>query len=418
MNDVEKMSKMEVFRYILLFLYFLSISAFRSGIGFDDIFTKVIFVVIAFFSIFQKNKIVVYTVLIWNICFWVFFLISSIWAADSGDTFVRIGVAIQTVGIFWFLPTYIKDKKSLIIVLKILLSTLVVTAVILLVRTPFDSFGVERLGASIGMNANELGMKMAVGALILVYLLHEQQDKTLFQKIIYILIGIVFFILTLFSGSKKALFALVIGVIIYEILLAKGMKVFLKIIYACLGLLLIVLLMFNNPQLYNVLGRRVEATFTTLDGTASSHSVDRSLAERQFYIEQGLDLFERHPLLGYGGNNFIEYMEEINYHHVAYSHNNYVELLSTLGIVGFIIYYSFWIYVGWCMIKICIQKLKKKQKDPLLFLFIILFIIFLILDYAMVSYDSSFYMVLLCMMYMYCYLHKKGVQNKERICIE
>ena len=418
MNDAKKMSKMEIFRYILLFLYFLSICAFRSGVGFDDIFTKVIFVVIAFFSIFQKNKIVVYIVLIWNICFWAFFLASSLWAADANDTLVRIGAAIQTVGIFWFLPTYIKDKKTLVLVLRILLLALVSTAIILLVRTPIESFGVERLGTSIGMNANELGLKMAVGALILIYLAHEKKDKTLFQKILYVLIGILFFTLTLFSGSKKALFALIIGTIVYEILMAKGMKVILKIIYACLGIAIILFLLFNIPQLYNVLGRRIEATFTTLEGNADSHSVDRSLVERQFYIDRGIELFDEQPLLGYGGNNFIEYMEEINYYHVAYSHNNYVELLSTLGIVGFIIYYSFWVFMGWRMIKMCVQKMKKKQKDPLLILFIILFVAFLILDYAMVSYDSSFHMVLLCMMYMYCYLCNKNSHNKENLCIE
>ena len=93
---------MDFFRYILLFLYFLSISAFRLGEGFDGAFVRVIFVAIMFFSLFGRGKVVFYGIFGWSVVFWFFYFLSAFWASDAGDTFSIVAIVIQILGLFLF----------------------------------------------------------------------------------------------------------------------------------------------------------------------------------------------------------------------------------------------------------------------------------------------------------------------------
>lgn len=147
----------------------------------------------------------------------------------------------------------------------------------------------------------------------------------------------------------------------------------------------------------------------TLLGNASGLDVDMSLNERNFYMESAIELFKENPILGYGGNNFMSYMRNVEYSHVAYSHNNYTELLATLGVVGFTIYYSFWGYI--------IVKLYKRYNtindNKYLLLFIINMIIVL-MDYGNVSYFNEFNIVLLII----SYINLKINKDEEKIRYE
>ena len=52
-------------------------------------------------------------------------------------------------------------------------------------------------------------------------------------------------------------------------------------------------------------------------------------------MEFGWELFKERPVHGYGMNNFSQ-----KYYLNTYSHNNYIELLVSCGIVGFALYYA------------------------------------------------------------------------------
>lgn len=411
-----KPSRFEIFMYILLFLYFLSISAFQLETDFDRVFFRAVFVLMIVFSLFRKRKIVVTAALKWSLVFWLFFFLSSLWASDLNDTFWTAGLAIQVIGIFFFLPMYIKDEDSLIRVLKILLASLLCSIVVLALRTPIADFGSERLGSAIGLNSNAFGLRMAIGAVISLYLLHKDRVKK--KKLAYMIMLVLFAVFALFSGSKKALFALIIGIPACEILMAEGAKMVLKILGILAFLAIICLLIFNNRQLYDVVGSRIEKTFYTLtEQNSSRKTTDFSLLERQFYVDKGIELFEKHPLIGYGGNNFVTYMKEINYSHVAYSHNNYVELLSTLGLVGAFIYYGFWAVITYRLARIYFIERKNGYRDSISMLFLIIMMTMLILDYGMVSYSADFNMIMLCLVYMVYWLRGQKMRESESLGI-
>ena len=103
-------------------------------------------------------------------------------------------------------------------------------------------------------------------------------------------------------------------------------------------------------------------------------------------------------------------MEKINYSHVAYCHNNQLELLSTLGIIGFIIYYSIY-----AMILIRSFKNLKKERniDNILpFIFIITLIVF---EYGIVSYYRFEYIPIICLFFIMSNINRRELtERKER----
>ena len=64
--------------------------------------------------------------------------------------------------------------------------------------------------------------------------------------------------------------------------------------------------------------------------------VDTSSQTRLRLIEIGLDIWKKYPIGGTGINTFYVSSSTGNY-----AHNNFVELLADIGIIGFVIYYFF-----------------------------------------------------------------------------
>ena len=85
-------------------------------------------------------------------------------------------------------------------------------------------------------------------------------------------------------------------------------------------------------------------------------------------IQYGMDYFKERPLLGHGIENFrYLYAQEVGKE--TYSHNNYIELLVNNGIVGLLLYYSFYISV---ILKANDRRRKSKsleEKDIIYFVF-------------------------------------------------
>ena len=126
----------------------------------------------------------------------------------------------------------------------------------------------------------------------------------------------------------------------------------------------------NIPLLYEVLGRRIEG-MRFLSGNLNASSITRLAM-----IEEAWGLFKQRPVIGYGFDNFrvISVFE-------TYSHNNYVEVLTALGSVGFFIYYFF-------PFKLLISSIKLRKKGSTKHNVIIVFMsLILFMDTALVSYS-------------------------------
>jgi len=260
-----------------------------------------------------------------------------------------------------------------------------------LIVTPFNDVLNSRAGASIGYNANEFGFIFAYGTTIAVFLAHHRKTNS------YLVIAIFFGLLCLFSGSRTAFAVMIIALVIYTMgfyyvkggidRLGKG------ILILVLLLIGVWVLIMNNEFLFSILGSRIESFYFTLIRGQSNES---SVTTRVGMMRDAITIFSQAPLLGHG-LNFFRKASGYN----TYSHNNYTELLVSIGLIGTIVYYSLFI-------RILFQSIKffKKTKAPIYLCSIALVVAAMVGDLGTVSY----YRESLFIVWVFCYIH--GLYNK------
>lgn len=385
-------------QYIFLFVYIVAISAFQL----DTLFDKVI-VIGSFFgfvicTILKKEKIRLNKEILWIILFWLYYYTSIIWCNNANDLLMLVKPSIQVVLLSVCLPSIIDDKNDINKILNYIVISLFVTSLLIFIRTPISYFGISRIGDVTGLHVNTIGIRMATGALLCLYFMRNKEISKK-KKIIYLILFVLFIAMAFFTGSRKAVIILFLGVILYELYVSKGIGFVFKVIAVVAFVTLLYRLLMSNEMFQDVIGKRMQTFIETITG---SDNTDYSYLERQFYIERAKELFSEYTAFGYGGNNFMSYMRNIGFHHVAYSHNNFYELLSTLGIVGFIIYYYMWV-------KTIINLFKKynTEKHPVTLILLVITGINLIMDYGHVCYYSDFNILLLILAYLVSIEKKK-----------
>ena len=113
---------------------------------------------------------------------------------------------------------------------------------------------------------------------------------------------------------------------------------------------------------------------------------DGSMNEREILRMLSIKAWKEKPIVGHGLHSF-RYYSLLHNGPYLYSHCNYTELLSTLGIIGFLLYYSAYIY----LIVACI-KYRKKNKYYIFFLAFLL--MNLVSDYSTISYYRQHYLII------------------------
>lgn len=232
----------------------------------------------------------------------------------------------------------------------------------------------ERLGNELTGNANIFASLFMIAAMCSVYLSFFSEKKLF--RIVFLACFIAQLVALAMSGGRKfflvpvALFA---GMQIVR-MDKKGRTHLLKntlLVGAALAVLWWAI--FNVESLYQSIGYRMEGLMASITGEGE---VDASTAERTAMIKKGLELWKESPLWGHGIDCFSALT-----HWGVYSHNNYVELLCDLGIIGLCAYYTFYIYLLYKLFKARLPLLKKSY-------WILLLVGLLFFDYGAVGYTS------------------------------
>ncbi len=266
----------------------------------------------------------------------------------------------------------------------IIFCALVYTFGLLIVRTPFSEWGTERIGLEIGQHSNEIGRLACLGVLLAAYLCTSQKQK----RVLIAAFGMMFAFCAFMTGSKNALFILIFQVGIYFFLIStRGNRLF--IVFASVaGVFLVLRLVMINPMLYQLVGHRIEAMVGTLMGSYTVY--DGSTYERLYFIGTGLKLFASHPLHGVGLNNFSSYLSTIGYDNAVSSHCGFVELLATLGIPGFILYYSLYVCI---LVRLLGPALRHDRLAAMAFTLALRFFVFDLTTVSLYVYNSFFLMM-------------------------
>lgn len=356
----------------------------------------------------------------WMIVVYGFFSLSMLWALRWQISawklvYDLLPVFITTFAVYSFLT---RSPGNLKRVLWVFLVTLFVYFVYVLFNLgDIQSLAEgERIGTTINenmgfenddsvrFNSNMIGMNLCY-LLFVGYILLFKNQKSFFLRIASILVAAIVVYLILMTGSRKSFILLLLPLVVFPLLSMNRAKTLLVIPLIAIVVIAAIYAIMNVSSLYNVIGYRFEDMFNILSNSTSGGE-DIS---RMILVQYGIEWFQDQPILGYGINNFRVLSDNTvlfagrNF----YAHNNYIELLVGVGIVGFLIYYSCYFYF-W-------KKLRKNVAGNQLNTWaVVLIMTNLFLDVAMVSYYSLINNLVICICF-FAVANTKDITYQKQI---
>lgn len=194
----------------------------------------------------------------------------------------------------------------------------------------------QRIGDVVG-DANQIGITFAFAATMALYLLKKK------KKIIYLLSISVLTIAILLTGSRAALILIVLSIISNIYISAfQNRWSFLKVIVMTIVIVGILVgglyMILNVESLYRTIGIRVLSFYQITNGKESVYH-ETSTFTRMKYMQSAFEWFLQSPIWGHGINSYQAYNRDFVFGVSAFSHCDYVELLSALGIIGAVIFF-------------------------------------------------------------------------------
>lgn len=378
---------------IMLIIYCFSIIVFDEGSNILKLI-KVIFISISFLLILKRGKLYINLYIWWMILFTLFCFLSSIWSLSSYHAIYNSkSVLLNNICLIVIINLILLDEDKIITVLKtIFFSSLILGLRVALKYGIFVFASGLRGGMDGVVSANTLGLTSAVAIVFGYYLIQEKKYEYIMPYILGMVINVIILIL---SASRKAIIFVIMPMAIYYVVKEKNLlKKMNKVIFVLLGIFILFLFIMNNEYLYSIIGIRIE---TMMNGILGIGKTDGSTSLRLKMIDWGVEWFKEKPYLGYGINNYrylLGTTKETSFGiEGAYAHNNYIELLVDVGIIGLFLYY----YVYIKMIK---KYLRKKNELNLLQICMLgVLISLLIIEYGIVSYYDKFLQLLLVLIW-------------------
>lgn len=359
-------------------LYLCGLTAFNRGVGFDALYCRGSFVIWIISEVMDivyseaNQNLRINNISLRQLLFFGYYILSGI-LLNFDDAIYYAGNIIQIVSVVLLLPRHIKSKRDVERYLFILLIAYSVMAVRLFLLTPFSVWGTERLGDAMALNANSVGMYCSTAMLICLYFSNRSW--------INVVPAALFAMIAFFSGSRKAFLMVIGGFCGFYVGRKRGIRTLAYVVIAGFAVFGIYRLVMTNQALYQVLGYRLERGLTSLSD--SEKVIDGSLSERRYFRQYAMQMFFKRPLFGYGANGFVTEMENIGYWYPAYSHCNYTEILSTLGIIGFVLYY--W---NWGTIVFSTLNIYFKRNNRLVLFILLCSLLFVAMEFYNVAYIS------------------------------
>ena len=252
------------------------------------------------------------------------------------------------------------------------------------------------MGVSVDYNANDISRIFAFSYLIALYEFLSSKNKLFLISIIW------FLLLVILTGSRTGLLIAILGSGLLMFFLYPTKRTRNILLFLILFGILYVAVMYI-PWLYNIAGSRLEVLMNVILGKEVEEA---SLLSRLGYIKLGWIYFLEKPWTGYG----LDCFRLLHNAYETYSHNNYIELLFSGGIIGFSLYYFPIIVI---IIKFIMLMRKISNIAKMAFA---LFLAQVALEYASVTYFERIPIVILIftLAAQRLYEIKKDVLRRER----
>ena len=310
---------------IILILIGLSISLTHDL--FIYIFYGVTFIAIVFW-IFMRPKHKINNSFLNDYLLFVLYAIGSIsWSISKESTLSMIITLVINMILILIINDFIDKQEDLEYILAGMKISIYFN-LILFVFFKAYFFDIDTRFSGTFSNSNMLGFFVCV-----VILLTNSISRKKNRDIIFYLLC---FALIISTQSRKAFIlgvVIVLGIIVDEFRAKVSVKHIFFIIPVLVALLVAGILVLNNIFTIPAISR-IESSLSIISNDDPS-VVDSSTRWRLYFAIVAFNIFKEHIIFG-GGLNIVQYIIGGG----IYSHNNLIEILACLGIVGFILFYK------------------------------------------------------------------------------
>ncbi len=178
-------------------------------------------------------------------------------------------------------------------------------------------------------NPNHYAFLLVFSIAFLLYYLRIFKQNLLSRIISILFIAIFAYEVIFYAASRGGYLSLFIIILIYNIDAIVRQNLFSKIIISIASISFIYFV-FVEVESNFLISSRINSIIGLL---TTQNNFDVSFSYRLVYIQEAFEYWLNNPLFGIGLDQFRVLNQS------SYSHNNYVELLATTGLIGFITYY-------------------------------------------------------------------------------
>ncbi len=351
-----------------------------------------------FFRLNYDGKLKLPSVCLWYLAFTLLSLASVLWAQYPLKALETMTRMIQILVVFFCMAQSYATPQGFKRCAKLFCWAGIYCAVFIFAATPVSSWFSGRLGQSAtGNNVNIIGLLLSLCIILCLYYAYYQK-----KRIYYLFFLIEFAVITL-TGSRRSMLAAIGGIVLIIFIKDRSWKLLVRML-VILGLTAAVAYaVLNIEPLYNAIGVR----FASMLEYAQTNSGDNSLFLRNQYIAYAKQFFLEHPLLGIGTANFSSMLN--NYIGLdTYAHNNYYELLANNGLIGFSLYYGFYVYLIAKISKAALILQNNFAKAMLTILAVLI-----VSEYSIVIYRTVYIMAFICLLFLFVCAFDIGASEEQ-----
>ena len=267
--------------------------------------------------------------------------------------------------------------------------------IILLVRTNLlhglHSPESDAILVNYGYNSNTIATYTCIGTVFSLLTTSKPIKKN------YTFLYLAFF--SLLSGSRTVIlfFAVIIS---SSYVIHKGNVI--KILIGIISFLFLTYLLLQIDFVYDIIGERFFALFHIIEDYRKSGDFASIEETRLRMIVIGWEYFKENMLFGNGINSFSLQYSIVNGRDPVFSHCNYIELLSNMGLVGFGLYYMKFV--------VLIKQIIKHKTNKILLPIIGLLFALLVMDISVITYYYKIYYIVLAIISVFV-REKLGQEN-------
>ena len=379
-----------------IFLYvsaFCVLQASSSSNKYSNAIAAYLMILTALYCFIDGKRLInIYSLLFFS--FVAFAFLSAVWSELRPNTLVAANTFLRLFIMSTLLYNYLSSQnKREYILYAFVAAGLTIGVVTLLYYGPFEYvkavFSGERIGERL-YAINEIAAILAVCSLIsLWFALFKKRRLYFFPPCVYLFIAIGI-------GSRAAFFIFFAGLFVLIFFKCKGKaRLFFPLAFAAVILVFFVLLKLTS------FGGVAERFKNFMAVFSNSENADGSTLIRVKMIKWGFESFLERPVLGHGLESGAVIMQK---HGSGFSlfHNQYVEMLSGLGLIGSCLYFSMFLYPFVRLIK---PALKGNETSVIA---VVILVSIAVLFVFGTDHDQAI-PVLLC----YCFLEAESLRRKD-----